>query len=207
GASHVQNHPGKGKVFGDVNGALQLVHGFDAPHTFDLRDGERSAAFAIGAEVAACGRVEGSELQAIVGQNMRQAADVLRNGVIEMATARKEINSLETRAMNQRQKLRRQLLGYKEVGRKDSLHALQFSAEEELAQSDLGSGVSDEASGSFWLVADGGTVVARVGSAAAFAGLGVNSDGVDQADVALAFHRVPARFHLLFLFRRKEFFH
>jgi hypothetical protein len=35
--------------------------------------------------------------------------------------------------MNQRQKLWGQLLGYKEIGRKDSLHALQFSAEEEVA--------------------------------------------------------------------------
>jgi hypothetical protein len=36
--------------------------------------------------------------------------------------------------MNQGEKLRRELLGYKEVGRKDSLHALQFNAEEEVAQ-------------------------------------------------------------------------
>jgi hypothetical protein len=51
-----------------------------------------------------------------------------------MAAARKKLNRLEARTMYQRQKLRRELLGYKEVSRKDSLHALQFNAEKEAAQ-------------------------------------------------------------------------
>src|SRR5882672_9520143 len=73
--------------------------------------------------------------------------------------------------------------------------------------SDLGNGVSDEASGYLWLIPDGGAVIARVGGAAALAGLRVNADGVDQADVALPLHRVAARFYLFFHFWRKEFLH
>src|SRR5882762_3682167 len=73
--------------------------------------------------------------------------------------------------------------------------------------SDLGNGVSDEASGYLWLIPDGGAVIARVGGAAALAGLRVNAYRVDQADVALPFHRVAARFYLSFHFRRKEFLH
>src|SRR5258706_14138823 len=73
--------------------------------------------------------------------------------------------------------------------------------------SDLGNGVSDEASGYLWLIPDGGAVIARVGGAAALAGLRVNGDRVDQADVALPLHRVAARFYLFFHFCRKEFLH
>jgi len=48
----------------------------------------------------------------------------------------------------------------------------------------------DEASGSSRLITDGGAVIARVGGAAALAGLGIDANGVDQADVPLAFNRV-----------------
>src|SRR5258705_13525787 len=76
-----------------------------------------------------------------------------------------------------------------------------------LCPSELGCRVSDEASGSSRLITDGGAVIARVGGAAALAGLGVDANGVDQADMPLALYRVAARFHLLFHFRRKQFFH
>ncbi len=132
--SHVENHPGKGKIFSDIDCPLELVHGLDAPHTFDFGDGKRSAAFAVGAKVAAGGGMQRGKLQAVVRQNVRHATDILRVGVVKVAAARKKLDRLKARAMHQRQKLRRELFGYKEVGRKDSLHALQFIAEEEVAQ-------------------------------------------------------------------------
>ena len=42
------------------------------------------------------------------------------------------------------------------------------------------------------LVADGGAVVARIGGAAAFVGFGVDTDGVDQADMTTALYFVTA---------------
>src|SRR6267142_657398 len=76
-----------------------------------------------------------------------------------------------------------------------------------LCPSELGCRVSDEASGSSRLITDGGAVIARIGGAATFAGLGIDANGVDQSDVPLAFHGVAALFHLLFHFRRKQLLH
>ena len=76
-AAHVQNQAGEGKIFGDIDDALQFVHGFDAAHAFDFADGEGAAAFAIDAEVAAGGRVEGSKLQVIIGEGLGDGLNFL----------------------------------------------------------------------------------------------------------------------------------
>ena len=44
-----------------------------------------------------------------------------------------------------------------------------------------------------WLIACGSTVIARVGGAAALAGLDVDADGVNQANVAAPFYLVASR--------------
>jgi len=106
----------------------------DAPHTFDFGDGKRSAAIRGWGQSRGWWGMQRGKLQAVVRQNVRHATDILRVGVVKVAAARKKLDRLKARAVNQRQKLRRELLGYKEVGRKDSLHALQFIAEEEVAQ-------------------------------------------------------------------------
>jgi len=113
---------------------LTYVHGFDAPDAFDFYDGKGSAAFAIGAKVAACWSMQRGKMQPVIRQNLPHSADLLRIRVIKMASARKKLDGLKSRAMHQRQKLRRQLLGYKEIGREDSLHVHQFSATQEAAQ-------------------------------------------------------------------------
>src|SRR5258708_20751952 len=133
-ASHVENHPGKGKIFSDIDCPLELVHGLDAPYAFDFGDGKRSAAFSVGAKVAAGGGMQRGKLQAVVSQNVRHATDILRVGVVKVAAARKKLDRLKTRAVNQRQKLRREFLGYKDAGRNESMHDIQFIAEEEVGQ-------------------------------------------------------------------------
>ena len=57
-AAHVQDHSRVGQIFGDIDGALELVHGLDAAHAFDLADGKWERAFARGAEIAAVGGME-----------------------------------------------------------------------------------------------------------------------------------------------------
>src|SRR6202030_873210 len=44
-SAHVENQPRKGQVFGDIDYALQLVHGLNAAHAFHFGDGEWRAAF------------------------------------------------------------------------------------------------------------------------------------------------------------------
>src|SRR5258705_5589690 len=111
--SHVENHPGKGKIFSDIDCPLELVHGLDAPHTFDFGDGKWSAAFAVGAKVAAGGGMQRGKLPVVVRQNVRHATDILRVGVVEVAAARKNLDRLKARSVNPGQKLWRELLGYK----------------------------------------------------------------------------------------------
>src|SRR5260370_37617970 len=54
GAAHVQDEARIRQVVGDVDDALQFVHGFDAADAFDLANATRSPAFAHCAQVAAC---------------------------------------------------------------------------------------------------------------------------------------------------------
>ena len=58
-----------------------------------------------------------------------------------------------------------------------------------------------------WLIACGSTVIARIGGAATLAGLDVDADGVNQANVAAPFYLVASLLHLLFHFGRKQLFH
>src|SRR6202008_5096287 len=61
-ASHMQNHPGKGKDLGHVNDTFQLIHGLDATYAFHLGDGQGPAAFTVDGEIAASGRMHGIKL-------------------------------------------------------------------------------------------------------------------------------------------------
>ena len=95
GAAHVQNHAREAEIVGGVENAFQLIHGFDAACAFDFTDGEGSAAFAIDAEVATGRGVEGSKLQALIGESLGDGADFLASGVIEVAAGGEDFDGLK----------------------------------------------------------------------------------------------------------------
>ena len=74
-AAHVQDHTRVRQVFGDVDGALELVHGLDAAHALHFADGKRERAFAGGAEIAAVGGMEGIEREPMRVQGLGHGLD------------------------------------------------------------------------------------------------------------------------------------
>src|SRR5580693_271719 len=83
--AHVQDEARVRQIVGDVDNALQFVHGFDSADAFDLADGERSAALAHGAHVAAGRSVQGNELQAVRFERASYGTDFRRHSVFEVA--------------------------------------------------------------------------------------------------------------------------
>ena len=57
------------------------------------------------------------------------------------------------------------------------------------------------------LVANGGAIVARVGGATALVGFGVDTNGVDQSDMAAALYFVAAGLHLVLHIGAEQTFH
>ncbi len=151
-----------------------------------------------------------SKLQAIVGENLPEQANFLLVRVIEMAAAGEQLDGLESRVANLGEHLRCEFFGDKEVGREDSLHALQCSASQSrthglppaqaagLAKRLLaGNGITRRAI----LVAGRGAFIARIGGPAALPSLPIDANCVDQPYMAAPLHVVAARLQLFFHLR------
>jgi hypothetical protein len=117
------------------------------------------------AEVAACGRVQGIELQVIIGESLGDGADFGLGGVIKMASGGKNFDGLKAILANERQEFRCEFFGDEKKGGKDPLHGLSSVAlRGESAEK------RDEERAWQGLIADGGAVVARIGGATTFTG-------------------------------------
>ena len=125
-AAHVQDHARVRQVFGDVDGALELVHGLDAAHALDFADGKRERAFAGGAEIAAVGGVEGFEREPMRVQGLGHGLDFGARGVIEMAAGTEEFQAFETGGGNLAEKFGSDFAGNERVGREKSAHKLSW---------------------------------------------------------------------------------
>src|ERR1700676_3241011 len=95
GAAHVHDHALEGQVVGNVDGALEFVHGIDAADAFDFADGKRNAAFAGGAEIAAAGRVNREQLQAIGSESAGHGADFRLRSVVEVSAREEDFKRVE----------------------------------------------------------------------------------------------------------------
>src|SRR5580700_4254557 len=122
-APHVENQAGIGEVFGDVNHALQFVHGFDAADAFDFGDRERRAAFASRAEVAARGCMERSQRQTMLREGAGDGLDFLPGGVVEMAASGENFEGFETGFGNLAEKFGGQPSRYEHIGGENSSHS------------------------------------------------------------------------------------
>src|SRR5208337_3919094 len=96
-------------------------------------DGERRGAFAIEAEVAACGSMQRNELQAAVGEGLGDGANILPGGVVEVAARGEDFDGLKARGGDLREDFRGEFFGDEEVGGEDSEHGSQFSARNAVA--------------------------------------------------------------------------
>jgi len=96
--AHVQNHAGIWQIFGDIDGAFQLVHGFDAAHTFHFADGERGATFARGALIAVGRSVKRYERELIGFERGGHGLDFSGRTVIEVAAGTEKLDPLEARS-------------------------------------------------------------------------------------------------------------
>jgi len=91
------------------------VHGFDTANALDFADGERSAAFAHGANVAARRRVERDKLQTVLLERGGNRLDFRFHRVFEMAARAENFDALESSLRNLSEQFRRQLPGHKEI--------------------------------------------------------------------------------------------
>jgi hypothetical protein len=105
--THVQDEPRVGQVIGDVDHTLQLVHGFDAAHSFDFADRKRRAALAHRADVPAGRRVERDQLQAVRFQRTGHRAHFLLHGVFEVAARAENLYALKSSLRDLPEQVRR----------------------------------------------------------------------------------------------------
>src|SRR5438045_9229388 len=109
GAAHVKDHARKGQIFGDVDGAFQFIHSFDAAHALDFANGQGLAAFAGGAEVAAGGGVNGSERQTQIREHLTDLAGFLLGGGVKVRARRRSVDSGKSGRGNLAEELASQL--------------------------------------------------------------------------------------------------
>src|ERR1700731_2239471 len=81
---HVLNAIAKGNLLHEVKGALDFVHGFLAPQTFRINEGERRAAIAVEVKIACSRRMYRMQREMISREPRSQLARVVNASVIEM---------------------------------------------------------------------------------------------------------------------------
>ncbi len=115
-AAHVKNHSRKREILGDIDGALQFVHGFDAADALDFADGKGLAALAGGAEVAAGGGVDRGEGQAEIGQDHSHRLGFGFSGVIEMGAGAENFDAGKAGSGDLAEEFAGELAGNEKVG-------------------------------------------------------------------------------------------
>src|SRR5437016_1914092 len=80
-----------------------------------LADGKRSAAFAHGAHVAACRRMQRGKLQTMLLERGGHRLDFRFHRIFEMAARAEDLDPLESSLRNLSEEFRRQLSGYKKI--------------------------------------------------------------------------------------------
>ena len=99
-AAHVQNHARIGQVFGDIDDALQLVHGLDAAHAFDFANGKREPPSRVALRSRLLGAWSDSSAESVSVQGLGHGLNFGARGVIEMASGTENFQTLETCARN-----------------------------------------------------------------------------------------------------------
>src|ERR1700676_2606885 len=120
--AHVEDHSREWKFLGDVDGAFQIVHGLDAADALDFADGERLAAFAGGAEIAAGWRGQRRQRPLMVAQRHRHFPHFNLRGVVEVAARAENLDALKSRSGDLAQHIARQLARDEQISGQESLH-------------------------------------------------------------------------------------
>src|SRR5216684_585825 len=111
--AHVKDEARVGQVVGDVDDALQFVHGLDAPDALDLADGKRGTAFAHGAHVAACRPMQREKLQAMLLERGSHGLNFQFTRIFEMAAGAENLEASKPGLGDLSEQLGRQLSRYK----------------------------------------------------------------------------------------------
>src|SRR3984893_604007 len=217
----MQDHTRIGQIFSHIDGAFQLIHGFDAAHALHFADGQRRATFTRSTEIAAVRSVQRFEIKFVGVESFSHRLDLGVRGVIEMTARTKKLDAFKAGVGDLSQKFRGNFARYKRIRGEESAHNLvpriiflenaRRFEEFSLLTREYQEWLREYLHGGPWLVASrlvahGGAVVAGIGGSEAVTGLRVDADGIYKPDVTLAFRGVSVGVKSVLEYRGKFLF-
>src|SRR5579875_3040521 len=113
--AEVEDEEAEGDLFGDFEGALDLVHGIDAPALFGMDDIDGGGAAAAHLLIGKHGAVHGEGVDRIGAEPFRQLADMGAAGVVEVLAGGEDLHALGAGASESVKKTRMEAMLEKNV--------------------------------------------------------------------------------------------
>ena len=115
----MQDHARIRQILRHIDGAFQLIHGFDAAYALHFADGERRATFTRSTEVAAIRGVQRFESKFLGVESFSHGLDLGARGVIEVAARTKKFHAFKAGVGDLSQELRSDFARYKQDKRRE----------------------------------------------------------------------------------------
>src|SRR5579863_823125 len=122
GDAEVKDQITKGEPLGDLDGALNFIHGIDAEPAFQMGHGDCQASGSFPVRIGGKGGVDRVQRDGVVAEPLRHIAHMVRIVIIQVPAGREELDVAEAGGENLIQDMGTETLAAEEVGGETVLH-------------------------------------------------------------------------------------